>query len=101
MNNVYSMMYYSAHWEIRQMIFWTSSLCLYTNSSTFSTATEKKKEFRSSRFKSLVEKKKKNVKRLVVVTHDVWPCAGVKNTGAVITHGHFKCAHEKRKVKKK
>lgn len=51
-------MYYSAHWEIRQMMFWTSSLCLYTNSSTFSTASEKKKKkFRSSRFKSLVGKK--------------------------------------------
>lgn len=52
------MMYYSAHWEIRQMIFWTSSLCLYTNSSTSSTATEKKRRsFDPADSKSPVEKK--------------------------------------------
>lgn len=75
-------MYYSARWEIRQMIFRTSSLCLYTNSSTSSTATEKKRMFRSSRFKSPLEKitKKKlptKTRKRLVVTCNVWPCAAV------------------------
>lgn len=64
----------------------------------------KKKKFRSSRFKKSGRKKKPNKnKKQLVVTCDVWPCAacaGVKITGAVITHGHVECTHEKEKEKK-
>lgn len=100
-------MYYSARWEIRQMIFRTSSLCLYTNSSTSSTATEKKRMFRSSRFKSPLEKitKKtpnKNTKTARRHVRCVAVCGRVRalRTRVQSSHEDTSSAHTRKKEKK-
>lgn len=95
------MMYYSAHWEIRQMIFWTSSLCLYTNSSTSSTATEKKEVLIQQIQTSGRKKPNKNEKQLVD-TCDLWPCAAcwrVLRSRVQSSHMDTSSAHTRKKKK--